>query len=117
MDLKTYLDSLTNSEREAFAQRAGNSLGYLRHITDGRKPPSTIRLIVKLIKASDGNLTLEGLRPDLFDSRTRSGSMALETIRKGCRKLAARNRSGADDNYKRMRAEKVKRNSKREAAA
>lgn len=64
MHLKSYLASLTAADRRAFAQRAGTSLQYLRHLAAGRKAP-TVETCAKVERASAGAVACEELRPDV----------------------------------------------------
>ena len=79
MDIKTYLDSLTFSERKEYAVRACTTIGYLHHLAKKRKKPSGLGLILRLIEASDGNLSLIELRPDLFKSK--NGTRRVQVLR------------------------------------
>jgi DNA-binding transcriptional regulator YdaS (Cro superfamily) len=65
MNIKDYLNTLTPDEREAFAVRAGTTDAYLQQLKGGHSKPST-KLCHKLVAASNGALTLEELRPDVW---------------------------------------------------
>jgi len=73
MDLRNYLNRLPDREAKAqFAIRAKTTLGHLDHLEKGRKKPKTLTSLMDLIHASDGELTLRGLRPDLFSGSKRN---------------------------------------------
>lgn len=64
MDLHAYLRSLPDlAARHAFAQSAGTSLGYLRHVSLGTKRPSPA-LCVALERGSSGAVSRKSLRQD-----------------------------------------------------
>jgi hypothetical protein len=65
MNLAAYLDELTIQERLAFAAKANTTDGYLAQLKGGHRIPSP-RLARRLVNASNGRLSLERLRPDLW---------------------------------------------------
>lgn len=77
MDIETYLKELPDKcAREHFAKKAGTTMGYLDHLKKGRKKPAGIDVLVRLIAASEGRLTLRDLRPDLFTGSGGKKSLA-----------------------------------------
>lgn len=69
MDAKQFLTSKERGRVEEVANKAGTSFAYLKQIAYGCRNPS-VKLCRKLVDASDGELTLEELRPDIFGSDT-----------------------------------------------
>jgi hypothetical protein len=65
MKLQTYWRSLDPEGKDAFAKRAGTSVGYL-HVLAGNHQRPGPELAKKLVQASDGKLQLAMLRPDLW---------------------------------------------------
>lgn len=45
-------------------ERAGTTYGYWKHIVNGRKRPG-VALTQRLVEESGGELSVEGLRPDI----------------------------------------------------
>lgn len=66
MNIRDFLSTLTPEQREAFATRAGTKASYFPQLMmdDHRKP--SVKLARRLVDASDGALTLEELRPDVW---------------------------------------------------
>jgi DNA-binding transcriptional regulator YdaS (Cro superfamily) len=62
MDLKTYLASLPEPEREPFAKKCGTTLGHLRNVMYGYKPCAP-EYAVAIERLSGGVVTREKLRP------------------------------------------------------
>ena len=62
--LRTYIYSMPPDERKAFAIRAGTSIGYLTKALSTRQR-FDVALVVELVKASDGELRPQDLRPDV----------------------------------------------------
>ncbi|MGJ8515073.1 hypothetical protein R84865_002018 [Carnimonas sp. R-84865] len=65
MQMKSWLHQKTKEERLYVAQRAGVTVGYFWQISGGHKRPS-IETAKALQDATGGELTIEGLRPDIF---------------------------------------------------
>ena len=62
--LRSYLNSLTPAEQEAFASRAGTSVGYLRKaISTGQR--LGVELAIALDKESCGAVSVKQLRADV----------------------------------------------------
>lgn len=55
----------TIEEREAFAVKAGTTLGYLHHVMYGRKTPSA-ELALAIAEQSNWQVTPHDLRPTAF---------------------------------------------------
>lgn len=72
MDIQEYLKKYANTPSEVadFARAAGMSPMYLSHIVNRHKNPG-IEKIIGLIRASNGRIKLEAIRPDLFDKDTK----------------------------------------------
>lgn len=83
MDISTYVNNLTKNggDLTEFARQAGMSRVYLGHILNGHKRNPSIKTVVGLVVASNGEISIRSLRPDLFPS-SRKGAKALELIRK-----------------------------------
>lgn len=64
MTLRDYFNGLSKDERSDFAERAGTSVGYIWVLSGGHRRPSP-PLVIRLVIASNGRLSPEGLRPDL----------------------------------------------------
>lgn len=62
--LREWLHGATDSERERVAAEAGTSVAYLWQLSGGHRKAS-IELASRLQFASDGALTVSGLRPDI----------------------------------------------------
>lgn len=54
---------------------------YLGHILKGRKKNYSFETVLGLLIASNGEITLKSLRPDLFPA-TKKGTQALQLVRK-----------------------------------
>lgn len=65
MDAKNFLRSTDKDERERVARRANTTVAYLFQIAGKFSRPSA-DMCVRLEAASDGRMTREDLRPDLF---------------------------------------------------
>ena len=68
LTLSEYLDSLTPNDRRTFARRAKTTDGYLAQLKGHFRTPSTA-LAKRLVAASEGKLSLELLRPDVWGPR------------------------------------------------
>lgn len=62
--LREWLHGATDAERERVATAAGTSVAYLWQLAGGHRKAS-IELASRLQSASDGALTVSGLRPDI----------------------------------------------------
>ncbi|MCP1446421.1 transcriptional regulator with XRE-family HTH domain [Pseudomonas sp. GGS8] len=69
--MQEWLKKATAKERDQVAAEAGTSVGYLYQIAGGHRKPS-LELSKKLQAASCGELTIQGLRPDLYQLLTDS---------------------------------------------
>ena len=65
MNLREFFLSLEIAERESFVKRAGTTLKYMPLLTGGHRRASP-GLARRLCAASDGNVTLAELRPDIW---------------------------------------------------
>ncbi len=66
MDFKAYYRSLDRSEREAYAVRAGTTVGYLEnHLVYARKMPRR-DLIERLANATEGAVSLDEIIEHFF---------------------------------------------------
>lgn len=83
MDINAYIDKFTENggSLTKFATSAGMSRMYLGHILKGRKKNPSFETVLGLLIASNGEISIKSLRPDLFP-RSKRGSEALELIRK-----------------------------------
>ena len=63
--LRQYLNSLTPDEQAAYAVRAGTTIGYLRKALSV-KPKLDGALVRRLDEESDGAVTRQDLRPDIW---------------------------------------------------
>lgn len=71
--MQVWLKKATALERDRVATAAGTSVGYLYQIGGGHRKPS-LELSKKLQAAAGGELTMSGLRPDLYELLTESKS-------------------------------------------
>ncbi|WP_422460280.1 MULTISPECIES: transcriptional regulator [unclassified Endozoicomonas] len=65
MKLITYYKQLNAEQKRALAKNVGTSLAYLRHLAHGRKMASH-KLVKKIVTATDGKVTRQELRPDIY---------------------------------------------------
>lgn len=65
MNLKQYLAGLGPDERKAYAKRAGTNTAYLTQLAGEHRQPSPA-MARRLSDASDGEVTLAELRPDIW---------------------------------------------------
>lgn len=72
MDLETYWSTLDPAGKLAFAGRAKTSVMYIGHVVSGRKKASSLEYLLRLAEASEGALTVETIRHDMFPP-TRAG--------------------------------------------
>jgi DNA-binding transcriptional regulator YdaS (Cro superfamily) len=68
LTLSEYLDTLTVKERRAFAQRAKTTDGYLAQLKGHFRSPSPA-LARRLAAASEGQIALSKLRPDVWSPK------------------------------------------------
>lgn len=66
MDLKTFVKSLPQSERQHFATEAGTTLGHLKNVMYGYQPASPA-MAVAIERLTDGQVTRQDLRSDWAD--------------------------------------------------
>lgn len=71
MDMATYLRQAAPEEREALAEKAGTSVGYL-YLIGGRHRRASARLC-KALNAADPRLSLAELRPDIWGGAAAAG--------------------------------------------
>lgn len=64
MELKTYLETMTLAQRDAFAARCDTTAGHLRNISYGYKPCGE-SLAINIERESERGVTCEELRPDV----------------------------------------------------
>lgn len=64
MQLREWLRGATENERDALAKGAGTSVAYLWQLAGGHRKAS-IELASRLQAASNGAITVAGLRPDI----------------------------------------------------
>lgn len=62
--LREFLNSIPLAEQEAFAERCGTTIGYLRKALS-TKPAFDAELAIALERESYGAVTCEQLRPDV----------------------------------------------------
>ena len=65
MNAREFLDEFGPDEAERVAKKAGTTLGYFRQWAYNIRKPHP-RLVKKVVRASDGRLTREALRPDIY---------------------------------------------------
>lgn len=67
MDLKTYIDTLSDEQLEYFAAEAKTSVAYVKQVASGHRRAGP-KSMFNFMRASGGVLTPEALRPDLMES-------------------------------------------------
>ncbi|MBE0436953.1 MAG: hypothetical protein IBX56_14245 [Methylomicrobium sp.] len=65
MDMRTFLKTTSKTERERVAKEAETTVAYLFQLAGGHREPS-VKLAMRLEKASGGLLSRRDLRPDIF---------------------------------------------------
>jgi DNA-binding transcriptional regulator YdaS (Cro superfamily) len=65
MDALTFYKSRNEAEVAAVCEKASTNLAYFRQIAYGHRRASP-KLAQRLVKASNGELTLQALRPDIY---------------------------------------------------
>lgn len=76
--LRTYLNSMTRTDQEAFAARCGTTVGYLRKaISVGQVLRETLALAIE--RESGGGVPLSSLRPDFDAALAASGYVRTES--------------------------------------
>jgi hypothetical protein len=60
------MKTLTPDQKLVFADASGTSLGYINLLSGGFRRPSP-DLVKRMVIASNGELTRESLRPDIYD--------------------------------------------------
>lgn len=65
MDMKTYLKQATPEERDALAAKVGSSVGYFYLIGGGHRNAG--KNLCKALVAAEPRLTLNELRPDIWE--------------------------------------------------
>lgn len=63
MQLLDYINSLSTDQQEAFAEKCGTSMAYLRQVAYGNRVCRE-KLASKIESASGGTVTRQELRPD-----------------------------------------------------
>lgn len=63
--LRNWLSNNPQAQREIVANEAGTSVAYLWQLAGGHRKAS-LEMAKRLQDATAGNLTIEGLRPDIF---------------------------------------------------
>jgi transcriptional regulator with XRE-family HTH domain len=64
--MQAWLKKANATERSQVAAKAGTSVGYLYQIAGGHRRPS-LELSRKLRNATDGEVSISSLRPDLYE--------------------------------------------------
>lgn len=64
MELKTYITSMSISEREAFATKCDTTYAFLRNVAYGQRRAGE-SLCINIERESAGSVTCEELRPDV----------------------------------------------------
>jgi len=69
MNLTRYVDKYANTTDQfnQFAADVGISPQYLRHLISGFRPKPELKIVLGLVTASGGMISLHTIRPDLFD--------------------------------------------------
>lgn len=62
--LRDYINRLSTDEQNEFAARAGTTIGFLRKAISVKQKLGE-GICIRLVKASEGSLTPEDLRPDV----------------------------------------------------
>lgn len=62
---KNYFNTLTPDQRKDLANKVDTTVGYLKQIAWAKKKPGAV-MCNKLEQATDGKVTRESLRPDIF---------------------------------------------------
>lgn len=65
MDMQQYFEKFGMESAIQLADKTGTKVSYLKHIAWGLRKPG-IKLIQQLINASGRELTVKGLRPDIY---------------------------------------------------
>lgn len=63
--MRTFLKTTSKTERERVAKEAETTVAYLFQLAGGHREPS-VKLAMRLEKASGGLLSRRDLRPDIF---------------------------------------------------
>jgi DNA-binding transcriptional regulator YdaS (Cro superfamily) len=63
--LRTWLSKTSSDQRQLVAESAETSVAYLWQLSGGHRKAS-LEMAKRLQDATDGELTIEGLRPDIF---------------------------------------------------
>lgn len=64
MDLKSFLETLSMTEREDFAERCGSTAGHLRNVSYGYRSCAE-SLAISVERESGRKVRCESLRPDV----------------------------------------------------
>lgn len=64
MELKTYITSMSISEREAFSTKCDTTYAFLRNVAYGQRRAGE-SLCINIERESAGSVTCEELRPDV----------------------------------------------------
>lgn len=76
MELRAYLNLLSQSEQSAFADSIGSSIGYLRKaISVGQEPGPDLALAIE--RETNGAVTVAELRPAFAESLKAAGYVKL----------------------------------------
>lgn len=68
--LQTWLSKTPQDQREMVAEKAETTVAYLWQLSGGHRKAS-LEMAKRLQVATDGALTIEGLRPDIFGDQTK----------------------------------------------
>lgn len=64
MDLKSYLNGLSNEERESFATACDSTAGHIRNVSYGYRSCAE-KLAIAIERESKGAVRCEDIRPDV----------------------------------------------------
>jgi len=65
MNLKTYLATLTDSDKQSLAVKLKTSVAYLQQLAGGHRQAG-LKIVSLIHGATEGNVTQNDLRPDIF---------------------------------------------------
>lgn len=68
--LQTWLSKTPQEQRETVAEKAETTVAYLWQLSGGHRKAS-LEMAKRLQVATEGALTIEGLRPDIFGDQTK----------------------------------------------
>jgi len=65
MEFNSYYTTLNKQQKQELAEKLNSSVMYLCHIAKGRRKAG-IKIITGILKATDGMITPESMRPDIY---------------------------------------------------